>query len=147
MEDLFHGIELRIISRRIAKLQRLIVVLLSAVQPLKAIQICPVRPGAKQILHLLRVGVRPTQSFLNQHLHVTAGYTVEVNFASVVVNAHNHIVGLRIMLQRIVKDLVGRAAHKQLLLDHEAMRKGLPLRALNTSPASSKKKLITAMAV
>ena len=29
------------------------------------------------------------------------------------------------MLQRIVKDLVGRAAHKQLLLDHEAMRKGL----------------------
>ena len=57
------------------------------------------------------------------------------------------IVGLRIMLQRIVKDLVGRAAHKQLLLDHEAMRKGLPLRALNTSPASSKKKLITAMAV
>ena len=33
-----------------------------------------------------------------------------------------------------VRDLVGRAAHKQLLLDHEGIRKGLPLRALNTSP-------------
>lgn len=54
-------------------------------------------------------------------------------------------IGLRMLLQRFISNIVSKAAHKQLLMDHESMQKGLPLKALNTSPSTSNKTLITAM--
>ncbi len=52
---------------------------------------------------------------------------------------------LRLVVFNAIDNIISRASHRQLLLDAENMRLGLPLRAIRGDPSSANRKLLAAL--